>query len=101
MRMSESNMGSLLAITIQLLKEAFIVEMNIEAYAALQKFQCCDAAKPMVHSGGKKWLTLRHAAQWNGHEGLSSAGPQQKITITMGVVTMETHEFTPNAKGNR
>jgi len=45
MRMSESNMGSLLAITIQLLEESLIVGMNVEEHTAVQKFKWCDAAR--------------------------------------------------------
>src|ERR1700723_2520004 len=47
-------------LTIQLLRESFIVEMNIERHTALQKFQCCGAAKLILHSGSKEWLTFRH-----------------------------------------
>jgi hypothetical protein len=58
--MSESNMGSLLASSIQLLEENLIVEMNIGQYFAMQKFQCCGAANHQMHSLGKKRLTVRH-----------------------------------------
>ena len=27
----------------------------------LQKFKCCDAAKPKMHGKGKKRLTIRHS----------------------------------------
>src|ERR1700677_763918 len=47
-------------LTIQLLRESFIVEMNIVRHTALQKFQCCGAAKLILHSGSKEWLTFRH-----------------------------------------
>jgi hypothetical protein len=45
MRMSESNMGSLLVLTIQPLEESRIVKTNIGQRLAMQQFQCCDAAK--------------------------------------------------------
>jgi hypothetical protein len=52
--MSESNMGSLLVLTIQPLEESLIVEMNIEQNGAVQEFNCCDAAKCETHSNGKE-----------------------------------------------
>jgi hypothetical protein len=54
MRMSESNMGSLLVLTIQLLEESLIVGLNIGQGFALQQFQCCDAAKYNMHGFGKE-----------------------------------------------
>jgi hypothetical protein len=50
--MSESNMGSLLENPIQLLEESLIVEMNIDEYTAVRKFQCCDAANRETHGFG-------------------------------------------------
>jgi hypothetical protein len=38
-------MGSLLVLTIQLLEESLIVEVNIEWNAALREIKCCDAAR--------------------------------------------------------
>jgi hypothetical protein len=58
--MSESNMGSLLASSIQLLEGNLIVEMNIGQYVAMQKFKCCGAANHGMHSFSKKRLTVRH-----------------------------------------
>src|ERR1700712_5550232 len=52
--------GSLLVVTIQLLEESLIVEMNIGQYTALQKFRCCGAANLKTHSEGKDRLTFRH-----------------------------------------
>jgi hypothetical protein len=54
MRMSESNMGNLLVLTIQPLEGSLIVEMNIGQNAAVQEFNCCDAAKCKTHGVGKE-----------------------------------------------
>jgi hypothetical protein len=54
MRMSESNMGSLLVLTIQPLEEGRVVGLNIGHDFALQQFQCCDAAKYNLHGFGKE-----------------------------------------------
>jgi hypothetical protein len=54
MRMSESNMGSLLVLTIQPLEEGLIVAGNIGQAFALQQFQCCDAARFNMHGFGKE-----------------------------------------------
>jgi hypothetical protein len=54
MRMSESNMGSLLVLTIQLLEESFIVGLNIRHDFAPQQFQCCDAARFNMHGFDKE-----------------------------------------------
>jgi hypothetical protein len=53
-------MGNLLVLTIQLLEESLIVEMNIERNIAMQKFLCCGAANPKMHGMCKKQLTIRH-----------------------------------------
>jgi hypothetical protein len=45
MRMSESNIGSLLVSTIQLLEAASIVEMNIRQGSPFRKTKWCGAAK--------------------------------------------------------
>jgi hypothetical protein len=54
MRMSESNIGKLLAVTIQPLEGSLIVEMSIEHYAALREFKWCDAARYETHGVGKE-----------------------------------------------
>jgi hypothetical protein len=52
--MSESNMGSLLVLTIQPLEEGLIVGTNIGDAFALQQFQCCGAARFIMHGSGKE-----------------------------------------------
>jgi hypothetical protein len=54
MRMSESNMGNLLVLTIQLLEGSLIVEVNIGENVAFWQFQCCGAARCKTHSNRKK-----------------------------------------------
>jgi hypothetical protein len=46
-------MGISFVVTIHLLEESLIVEMNIGQIIALQQFQWCDAAKLKTHSKGK------------------------------------------------
>jgi hypothetical protein len=55
-------MESLLASSIQFLKENLIVEMNIGQDFAMQKFQCCGAANHNAHSSSKKRLTIRRGS---------------------------------------
>jgi hypothetical protein len=52
--MSESNIGILLVLTIQLLEGSLIVELNIEQVRPFQEFQCCGAAKCKTHGEGKE-----------------------------------------------
>src|SRR5450631_3194060 len=46
--------GSLLEISIQLLKRGFLVGMNIERIPLAQKFRCCGAANHQLHGCGKE-----------------------------------------------
>jgi hypothetical protein len=54
-------MGISFVVTIQLLEESLIVEMNIEQIIALQQFQWCDAARPKTHDKNKDRLTSLHS----------------------------------------
>jgi hypothetical protein len=54
MRMSESNIGSLLVFAIQPLEESLIVEMNIEQESTFRQVNCCGAAKYKTHGDRKE-----------------------------------------------
>jgi len=41
-------------VSIQLLEESLIVEMNIGQNTAVREFQCCGAAKLKTHGKGKE-----------------------------------------------
>jgi hypothetical protein len=64
--------------------------MNIDRYAALQKFQCCGAAKSKMHSDGKEWLTFRHGWLDRGENGRSKI-KSERIAFKIVLLRQRSH----------
>src|SRR4029453_12681208 len=63
---------------------SLIVEMNIGLLAAMQKFQCCDAARRKMHGAGKNRLTFGHSCRRSGPRCWSGQQIVREIAINPG-----------------